>query len=71
MAYTNTTRVAGYGISGRLNGWIETMKARNAQYRLYRRTLEELSRLTDRELGDLGLHRSQLVEIAREAAYGK
>ncbi|TNC74952.1 DUF1127 domain-containing protein [Rubellimicrobium roseum] len=43
---------------------------RVAQYRAYRQTLSELGQLTDRELADLGLHRSQITEIATEAAYG-
>ncbi|NDR56585.1 DUF1127 domain-containing protein [Pseudoruegeria sp. M32A2M] len=38
------------------------------QFRAYRRTMDELSTLGDRELGDLGLSRAMFREIAREAA---
>ncbi|AZV77503.1 DUF1127 domain-containing protein [Parasedimentitalea marina] len=43
---------------------------RFTQYRLYRKTLVELSMLTRRELADLGLNRSMLKNVAHEAAYG-
>jgi len=46
-----------------------SLTARLAQYRIYRSTLAELGMLTDRELADLGLHRSNIGEIARDAAY--
>ncbi|ETX13061.1 hypothetical protein OCH239_13695 [Roseivivax halodurans JCM 10272] len=37
--------------------------------RVYKQTLNELSALSNRELADLGLHRSQLRGIAWQAAY--
>ena len=45
--------------------------ARLARHRLYRQTFAELSLLSDRDLTDLGLHRTQIASIASEAAYGK
>lgn len=33
----------------------------------YKRTLNELSRLTDRELHDIGVHRCDIHRIAEEA----
>ena len=48
---------------------IEAGWARITRYRLYRKTLIELSELTTRELADLGLHRSMLKRVAYEAAY--
>jgi uncharacterized protein YjiS (DUF1127 family) len=52
-----------------------TLKAklaeRLARYRVYRQTLAELGHLSERELADLGIHRSQITSIATEAAYGK
>ncbi len=41
-----------------------------ARYRKYRDTLNELEHLSERELDDLGLHRSNVRQIARQAAYG-
>ena len=40
-----------------------------AQYNVYRVTLSELQNLSDRELADLGIHRSQIRSIAYNAAY--
>ena len=48
----------------------ESAWARFTQYRMYRKTLDELSTLSSRELNDLGLNRSMLKNVAREAAYG-
>ena len=41
-----------------------------ANYRLYRKTVDELASLTDRELGDLGISRASIRRIARERVYG-
>ncbi|MCB1332130.1 MAG: DUF1127 domain-containing protein [Roseivivax sp.] len=48
------------------------LRARIADYfsrrRVFRTTLRELQALSDRELADLGLHRSMLRRIAQQAA---
>lgn len=41
-----------------------------ADYRLYLATIEELRQLSDRDLNDLGLHRSSIRDIAHESVYG-
>lgn len=41
---------------------------RRAKYRVYATTLRELDALSNRELADLGLHRSELKRVAFEAA---
>jgi uncharacterized protein YjiS (DUF1127 family) len=38
-------------------------------YVLYRRTVRELSVLTDRELDDLGISRFQIENVARQHAF--
>lgn len=52
--------------------WLRDLRTevaeRIAAYRLYRATLAELSALSDRDLSDLGLHRSMIEDVAREAA---
>ncbi len=71
MAYANTTRNGTSSLSDRLVAVLGSLKASLAQRRVYSRTVYELSGLTDRELADLGIHRSMIADIAREAAYGK
>lgn len=44
---------------------------RLALYRKYRTTVEELSHLSDRELADFGMDRSNIHAIAREHVYGR
>lgn len=40
------------------------------QHNQYRRTVNELSRLTDRELGDLGIGRSEIRNVAKANVSG-
>lgn len=49
---------------------LNTAAERRAMRRIYRTTLGELMALSNRELADLGLHRSELKRIAWESAYG-
>ena len=49
--------------------FVEVLMNRLSRYRMYRRTLNELSALSDRELADLGLSRSGLRRMAYQAAY--
>ncbi|MBP7242976.1 DUF1127 domain-containing protein [Amaricoccus sp.] len=52
------------------SGILARMRQGLADYRMYRATIEELSRLTDRDLADLGIHRGMVRDIARQAVYG-
>jgi uncharacterized protein YjiS (DUF1127 family) len=52
---------SGGSLLQRLSGWF-------AEQRRYRRTLAELSTLTDRELDDIGLTRGDLEFVARRSA---
>lgn len=71
MAYVNSLRAEGNTVTQ----WVGEVLARwnDARERraLYRRTLEELSAMSDRDLADINLSRVQIEDIAREAAYGK
>ena len=51
--------------------FFETAAARRAVRRTYRVTLAELQTLSNRELADLGLHRSELRRIAWQSAHGE
>lgn len=70
MTMASITATAGARtLRDRIGHMTETFKARYAQHRVYRTTLDELKALSERELADLGLHRSQLEDVARSAAY--
>lgn len=56
------------GLAARFSAWLGWLQARFDEYQRYRQTVRELESLTDRELEDIGIHRSQIREIAREAA---
>lgn len=51
-------------IKARVDTWKEMRETRQR----FRATLRELSVLSDREMADLGIHRSQVRSIAWEAA---
>lgn len=46
------------GLLGRLVTWFD-------EQRRYRRTVDELSQLSDRELADIGLHREEIDSVAK------
>ena len=73
MAYTTHTAgsTAAPSLWQRLGDLRATLNARAAQYRLYRSTVSELASLSDRDLADLGLHRSMIRDVATEAAYAR
>ena len=53
-----------------LFGKFAALRARFARWRLFRRTLAELSALDRRELDDLGLPYGDLPNVAWQAVYG-
>ncbi|MDO5528751.1 MAG: DUF1127 domain-containing protein [Paracoccus sp. (in: a-proteobacteria)] len=64
LATNAQPRLGTLGLFGRLRDYL----ARRA---LYRRTVAELRQLNDRELNDLGLHRSMITRVASKAAWGQ
>lgn len=48
--------------------YLATAAERRAKHRVYKTTIRELDMLNNRELADLGLHRSELKRVAWEAA---
>ncbi|MEX0367928.1 MAG: DUF1127 domain-containing protein [Ruegeria sp.] len=46
----------------------EAAAERHAKRRVFRATFDELNALSNRELADLGLHRSELKRVAWESA---
>ncbi len=75
MTFVNDTRYADSGLIGRISEFLrarrEARKVRSEQDRVYNQTLRELKSLSERDLTDIGIARSQIEEIASEAAYGK
>jgi uncharacterized protein YjiS (DUF1127 family) len=49
--------------------FVTTFLAKLRAWLRYRETISELSRLTDRELDDLGISRSEIEIIAKTHAY--
>ena len=54
---------------GRMPSGLHRLADRLNRYMRYRKTLNELRDLSDRELSDLGLSRAMLPRIAEQAAY--
>ena len=70
MASVTTTYTAGQ-TGNRFSTVRADLRQRFEAWKIYRRTLNELAQLSDRDLTDLGLHRSGIRGIALETAYGK
>ncbi|WP_244519362.1 DUF1127 domain-containing protein [Paracoccus alcaliphilus] len=58
------------GLAGRLLSAIQRMQENRARRAVYRQTVRELNALTARDLQDLGISRSMIPGLAREAAWG-
>jgi uncharacterized protein YjiS (DUF1127 family) len=71
MAFANATRTGEWGIAHQFNALVAKLSDQHRRYRVYRQTIAELQSLNDRDLADLGIHRSAISSIATEAAYGK
>ena len=70
MAYaSNETTGILNGVNARIDALMIEIRARLARRKVFRQTLHELSVLSDRELADLGLHRTEIHRIAYQAAY--
>ena len=73
MAHYATTETQ--SVTGRVRAtfghMMERAAARLAHNRIYSNTLNELRTLNDRDLADLGLSRSMLRQVARDAADSK
>lgn len=63
MAVLTTNSPTQTGIHA-IFAWPRGYARRIADWRAVRRTMSELSALTDRELADIGLTRSQIREVA-------
>lgn len=71
MTFVNTTHTYDIGFVQRLRNMVDLAKASAAQRSVYNTTVRELSILSNRDLADLGIHRSNIRAIAYEAAFSK
>ena len=71
MAHIGISRGIEFGLGQRFAGLVEALRDKRRRYGVYRETIRELAELNERDLTDLGIHRSQIRTIAMEAAYGK
>lgn len=70
MATITTNTHKGFTVD-RIRAAMRNFGEEMVRRRIYRTTLGELSALSNRELADLGMSRSELRRIAYEAAYGQ
>lgn len=61
VTINNEARVSETGFAA----WVRDVFRSYEDWRAYRRTVAELSALSDRELADIGLGRSQIAHAAR------
>lgn len=71
MAYVNSSRATSYGIVDRAAAIVKSIRVGLERRRVFKQTVRELQALSNRELADLGIHRSMITRVANEAAYGK
>lgn len=71
MAYASESRANGATFLDRVADLRATTAAYLARRRVYSKTLRELQDLNERDLADLGIHRAQIRNIARAAAFGR
>ena len=65
-ALTEDFSAAVYAALQRIDAIIQRVR----DYRSFRKTVDELSGLSNADLADLGLHRSEIRRVALESVYG-
>ena len=70
MAYMNIARSSEWGIAQQIKAYFDRMSDQRRRGRVYRETVDELRAMSDRDLADIGVHRSTIEEIAMKAAFG-
>lgn len=68
MAYASDNRAVGLNLSARIEFAVANWKAAQEKRKIYNRTVRELNELSDSELADIGLSRSMIRSVARDAA---
>lgn len=68
MAYALSNNTTGFSLSGKLNQLTEAWKTASAKRAIFNKTYNELQSLSDRDLADIGLARSEIAGVARQEA---
>ena len=69
MIHTHTTSPVEFNLFARIQRLVEGFRTRRAQRLAFNRAYGELQLLSDREMMEFGLHRSDLYEMARATVY--
>lgn len=69
MAYVNEALSSQLNLVQRFEEFRAQVADTMAKRKVYRTTVNELSALSNRDLADLGIHRSMIKRLALEAAY--
>ncbi len=70
MAHALNTTFASSSLVARLRDAVTQARTSWALHREYKRTFDEMDALSDRELADIGVRRSDISDIARTHIYG-
>jgi uncharacterized protein YjiS (DUF1127 family) len=68
MAYITGNAAPTLGLGQRIAAFLERSREARKAREIFRRTHDELSALSDRDLADLGISRANIAAVAREAA---
>jgi len=68
QALFNQSLAGQFGLKARFQKLRDTFDAHAKRRAVYSRTVRELHALSDRDLADLGMHRSEIPRIAQDAA---
>lgn len=68
MAYALSNNISGLNIPAKLTQFAEAWKTHRAKRAVYNRTFGELASLSDRDLADIGIARSDIRDIAWQEA---
>lgn len=71
MAYVNSHRASGLNVTEWVGDVLAKWNDARERRAVYLRTIEELESMSNRDLADIDVARSQIRDIAYEAAYGK
>ncbi|MCE8510061.1 DUF1127 domain-containing protein [Ruegeria pomeroyi] len=70
MAYATVTADRAPSVVARVLSALKSTRATWARNAAYKRTFNELDRLSNRELADIGIRRCDIEDIARFHVYG-